>query len=48
MTRTLAVAIYSDAETGHDREAFALLLVSIAIAFAALWVSNKLVERRAP
>jgi molybdate transport system permease protein len=48
VTRTLAVAIYSDAETGHDREAFALLLVSVAIAFAALWVSNKLVERRVP
>jgi molybdate transport system permease protein len=48
VTRTLAVAIYSDAETGHDAEALALLTVSIAIAFAALWLSNRLVERRAP
>jgi molybdate transport system permease protein len=47
-TRTLAVAIYGASETGHDREALALLLVSIAIAFAALWVSIRLVERRAP
>jgi molybdate transport system permease protein len=45
-TQTLAVAIYSDAETGRDAQAFALLLVSVAIAFAALWLSNRLVERR--
>ena len=45
-TRTLAVAIYSGAETGHDAEALTLLLISIAIAFAALWLSNRLVERR--
>src|SRR6188474_1591086 len=41
-TRTLAVAIYSFAETGRDREALALLGMSVAIAFAALWVSNRL------
>ena len=46
VTRTLAVAIYSDAETGHDAEALTLLLISVAIAFAALWASNRLVERR--
>lgn len=45
-TRTLAVAIYGDAETGHDAEALTLLLISTAIAFTALWLSNKLVERR--
>jgi molybdate transport system permease protein len=45
-TRTLAVAIYTGAETGHDREAFTLVLVSIAIAFVALWISNRLIERR--
>src|SRR3954471_16457893 len=43
-TRTLAVAIYTDAETGKDAEALTLLLVSIAIAFAALWLANRLVE----
>jgi molybdate transport system permease protein len=46
VTRTLAVAIYTDAETGHDAEAMTLLLVSVAIAFAALWAANRLVERR--
>ena len=46
VTRTLAVAIYTDAETGHDTEAIALLLISVAIAFGALWASNRLVERR--
>jgi molybdate transport system permease protein len=41
-TRTLAVAIYSFAETGRDREAAALLAMSVAIAFAALWLSTRL------
>ena len=45
-TRTLAVAIYGYAETGRDDLALALLLVSIAIAFVALWAANRLVERR--
>jgi molybdate transport system permease protein len=39
-TRTLAVAIYSFAETGRDVEAAQLVLVSGAIAFAALALSN--------
>ena len=46
VTRTLAVAIYADTETGHDAEALTLLLISIGIAFVALWISNRLVERR--
>ena len=46
-TRTLSVAIYSFTETGRDDQALALLLVSIAIAFAALFAANRLVERRA-
>jgi len=45
-TQTLAVAIYSGAETGHDADVLVLLSISIAIAFAALWASNRLVERR--
>ena len=45
-TRTLAVAIYSGGETGHDAEAVTLLLISVVIAFAALWAANRLVERR--
>jgi molybdate transport system permease protein len=41
-TRTLAVSIYAFAETGQDGPAVTLLLVSVAIAFAAVWMSNKL------
>lgn len=43
-TRTLAVGIYSYTETGRDREAAILLAVSVAIAFAAVLVSNRLVR----
>jgi molybdate transport system permease protein len=44
-TRTLAVAIYAFAETGQDALAFRLVLVSVGIAFAALWCANWLVQR---
>ena len=44
-TRTLAVAIYSLAETGRDREAAVLVAISAAIAFVALWVSNWMSQR---
>jgi molybdate transport system permease protein len=39
-TRTLAVGIYSLAETGRDRDAFVLVGISAAIAFAALLGAN--------
>ena len=39
-TRTLAVAIYSFAETGRDGDAAQLVLVSAVIAFVALALSN--------
>lgn len=42
-TRTLAVAIYSLSEIGRTREAAGLVLICAAIAFAALWWSNRLV-----
>jgi molybdate transport system permease protein len=41
-TRTLAVGIYSYTETGQDRQAAVLLIVSVTIAFAAVLVSNRL------
>lgn len=44
-TRTLAVAIYSFAETGRDTEAAQLVVVSGAIAFAALALSNWIGDR---
>jgi molybdate transport system permease protein len=45
VTRTLPVAIYTFTEIGRDREAATLLLVSAAIAFAALWFSNYVTAR---
>jgi len=44
-TRTLAVAIYSFAETGRDRDAALLVAISAAIAFSALSVSNWISSR---
>jgi molybdate transport system permease protein len=44
-TRTLAVAIYSFAETGRDIEAGQLVLVSAVIAFAALALANWITVR---
>ena len=44
-TRTLAVAIYSFAETGRDREAAGLLGISAIVAFLALYVSNRIAAR---
>lgn len=46
-TRTLAVAIYSYTEIGQDRQAATLVVISAAIAFLALWYSNRLAARRA-
>jgi len=45
VTRTLAVGIYSHAETGQDAQALVLIAVSVTIAFASLWLANLLVER---
>lgn len=45
-TRTLAVGIYSYTETGQDREAMLLLVVSLTIAFTAVLVSNRLARER--
>src|SRR4051812_4781400 len=44
-TRTLAVAIYSLAETGRDGDAALLVAVSAAIAFVALALSNWISSR---
>ena len=45
-TRTLAVGIYTYTETGQDRQAALLLIVSVAIAFSAVLVSNRLARER--
>jgi molybdate transport system permease protein len=44
-TRTLAVGIYSFAETGRDRDALVLVSISAAIAFVALLASNWMTSR---
>lgn len=46
-TRTVSLAMYGFLETGHDREAATLAVASLVIAFAAVWISNRLV-REAP
>jgi molybdate transport system permease protein len=46
-TATLSLSIYHLVELGRDREALVLLAVSIAIAFAAVWVSEWFLRRRA-
>lgn len=44
-TTTLSVSIYSDIQLGHDDAAFRLLLVSVVLAFAAVWVSEWFFKR---
>jgi molybdate transport system permease protein len=44
-TRTLAVAIYSFAETGQDRDAAVLVAIAAGIAFAALALANWITSR---
>ncbi|HTI39086.1 MAG TPA: molybdate ABC transporter permease subunit [Vicinamibacterales bacterium] len=46
-TRTLAVAIFSETEVGHDGSAAMLLVISVAIAFGAVAFSNALLRRPA-
>lgn len=44
-TTTLSVSIYSDIQLGHDDAAFRLLLVSVVLAFAAVWISEWFFKR---
>jgi len=45
-TRTLAVGIYTLVETGREEAAWSLLVVSALLAFGAIYVSNRLLDRR--
>ena len=47
-TITLALGIYHEVQLGRDDAALGLLLISVALAFLALWASERLVRRRAP
>jgi molybdate transport system permease protein len=46
-TQTLALAIFSDMQIGHDREAMVLVALAVAIAFATVWSAEILLRRRA-
>jgi molybdate transport system permease protein len=43
-TRTIAVAMFGYLETGRDGDATVLLLASLAISFASVWLSNRLAQ----
>ena len=45
-TSTLSLAIYGHVQLGQDADAFRLLLVSVTIAFAAVWISEWCLRRR--
>ncbi len=45
-TITLALGIYHHVQLGRDAQAAGLLTISIALAFAALWLSERLLPRR--
>ena len=45
-TRTLAVGIYTLVETGREDAAWILVAISAALAFGAIYVSNRLVDQR--
>ncbi len=45
-TATLSLSIYHLVQLGRDAEAFSLLGVSVAIAFAAVWLSEWFLRRR--
>ncbi|MEA2561312.1 MAG: molybdate transport system permease protein [Acidobacteriota bacterium] len=46
-TSTLSLAIYQLVQLGQDEDAFRLLAVSVAIAFAAVWLSEWFLRGRA-
>ena len=46
-TRTLAVGIYTLVETGREDAAWVLVVISAVLAFGAIYVSNRLLERGA-
>ncbi|MDR2844529.1 MAG: molybdate ABC transporter permease subunit [Puniceicoccales bacterium] len=46
-TITLALGIYHKVQLGRDADAMGLLGISISLAFAALWLSERLIKRSA-
>ena len=46
-TTTLSLAIYNLVQLGRDADAFRLLAVAVLIAFAAVWITEAVLRRRA-
>lgn len=46
-TETLALAIFTDLQTGRDREALLLVGLTVLLAFAAVWMTESLTRRPA-
>jgi molybdate transport system permease protein len=46
-TRTLALAVFHESQLGRDDRATALAAVTVVLAFAALWTTERLSARRA-
>ncbi len=46
-TQTMSLAIFQLVSIGRDPEAYRLAFVSVAVAFAAIWLSDRLVRRGA-
>jgi molybdate transport system permease protein len=45
-TITLALGIYQEVQLGRDDDALQLLAISVVLAFAAVWLSERLLRRR--
>lgn len=45
-TQTLALAIFSDNQTGHDDRALRLVAITVVLAFTALWSAEWITRRR--
>lgn len=46
-TQTLALAIFNDLQTGREREAMTVVAITVVLAFAMLWVVERLTRRGA-
>ena len=46
-TTTLSLAIYNLVQLGHDEAAFRLLFIAVLVAFAAVWITEAFLRRRA-
>jgi molybdate transport system permease protein len=47
-TTTLSLEIFETVQLGHDASAYRLLIVSVIIAFAAVWLSETLMKKAVP